>query len=258
VWPEYAVIAAFGLVVGSFLNVCIWRLPRNESVVSPPSSCPSCGKGIRPWDNIPVFSYIFLGGRCRSCKARISPRYPTVEALNMALYALVYYVYGAGWHLFPLLAFASALVVITFIDIDHQIIPDRITLPGIALGLLCGSLLMPDPFMRAELLGWKASLIGAASGFVLFYAIALLSRGGMGGGDIKFMAMAGSLLGWKGVFLVTFAGSFTGAAFGLFLVAFKGKGRKAKVPFGPFLALGCLITLLAGQEIMGWYMHAGD
>jgi len=176
----------------------------------------------------------------------------------MALYVLVYYVYGWGWNLLPMFVFVSSLVVITFIDIDHQIIPDRITLPGIVLGLICGSFFMPDPFMREALLGWKSSLTGAASGFVLFYVIALLSRGGMGGGDIKFMAMAGALLGWKGVFLVTFAGSFTGAAFGLFLVAFKGKGRKAKVPFGPFLAFGCLITLFAGQEILGWYMHAGD
>ena len=205
-----------------------------------------------------MLSYIVLGGKCRQCKASISPKYPLVEALNAALYALVFYVYGPGWHLLPLLAFVSALVVITFIDLEHQIIPDRITLPGIVLGLVLGSLLLPDPFMREAVLGWKASLIGAATGFVTFYAIAFLSRGGMGGGDIKFMAMAGSLLGWKGVFLTTFAGSLMGSVVGLFLVAFKGKGRKSKVPFGPFLALGCLITLLAGQEILGWYLRAGN
>jgi len=181
-----------------------------------------------------------------------------VESLNAALYALVFYVYGPGWHLLPLLAFVSALVVITFIDLDHQIIPDRITLPGVALGLVFGSLLVPDPFMREAVLGWAPSLIGAVTGFVLFYAIALLSRGGMGGGDIKFMAMAGSLLGWKGVLLTTFVGSFAGSILGLFLLAFKGKGRKTKVPFGPFLALGCLITLFAGQEILAWYLHVGD
>ena len=257
-WAEYAVLIAFGLVVGSFLNVCIWRMPRNESVVSPPSSCPSCGARIKPWDNVPVLSYMVLGGKCRKCKTRISIKYPIVEALNAALYALVYYVYGPQWHTVALLAFVSALVVITFIDLEHQIIPDRITLPGIVLGLIVGSFILPDPFMREAALGWKSSLIGAAAGFVLFYAIAFMSRGGMGGGDIKFMTMAGSLLGWKGVFLTTFAGSFTGSIIGIFLIAFKGKGRKTKVPFGPFLALGCLITLLAGQEIRGWYLRAGN
>jgi leader peptidase (prepilin peptidase)/N-methyltransferase len=254
----YAVIVALGLVVGSFLNVCIWRMPRGESVVFPPSGCPSCGARIRPWDNVPVLSYIFLLGKCRKCKAGISPRYPLVEALNALLYFLAFHVYGLGWHIVPLLVFVSVLVVITFIDLDHQIIPDRITLPGIALGLLCGSLIAPDPFMREAALGWPASVAGAASGFAMFYAIALMSRGGMGGGDIKFMAMAGSLLGWKGVLLTTFAGSFSGSVLGLFLVAFKGKGRKTKVPFGPFLALGCLITLFAGQEILGWYLNVGD
>jgi leader peptidase (prepilin peptidase)/N-methyltransferase len=254
----YAVLVAFGLVVGSFLNVCIWRMPRRESVVSPPSSCPSCGARIRPWDNIPVLSYIVLWGKCRACKATISPRYPVVEALNAALYALVLYVYGLGWHLVPLMAFVSALVVITLIDLDHQVIPDRITLPGIAIGLLFGFFLLHDPFMREAALGWMNSLIGAAAGFALFYTIALLSRGGMGGGDIKFMAMAGALLGWKGVLLTTFAGSFAGSVVGLFLVGFKGKGRKTKVPFGPFLALGCLITLFAGQEILGWYLNVRD
>jgi len=258
VWPLYAVLTAFGLVIGSFLNVCIWRLPRGESVVSPPSGCPSCGKRIRAWDNVPVLSYIALGGKCRACRARISPRYPLVEALNAALYVLVFHVYGPGWHLVPFLALVSALIVITFIDIDHQIIPDRITLPGVLIGLVCGFFLTRDPFLREAALGWKASLTGAASGFILFYAIALMSRGGMGGGDIKFMAMSGAFLGWKGVLLTTFAGSFTGSVLGLFLVAFKGKGRKTKVPFGPFLAIGCLLTLFAGQEILGWYLNVGD
>lgn len=256
-WQGYAIAAAFGLVIGSFLNVCIWRLPRKESIVSPPSSCPSCGARIRAWDNIPVLSYLLLLGRCRSCKVRIPARYPFVEAINALFYVAVLWRFGPGLHAIALSALASALIVITLIDMDHQIIPDKITLPGIALGLLCGWLILPDPFMRHVALGWQASLIGAVAGFTLFYAIAVLSRGGMGGGDIKFMAMAGAVTGWKGVLLTTFMGSFVGSIYGLSLVAFKGKGRKAKVPFGPFLAMGCLITLFMGQEILGWYLDAG-
>ncbi len=146
-------------------------------------------------------------------------------------------------------------MVITFIDLDFQIIPDRITLPGIPLGLLAGSFLMPDPFMRASLLGFKASVIGFLAGGGLFYAIAVLSRGGMGGGDIKMMAMVGALTGWKAVFLTTFVGSLTGAVVGIFLMIYKGKGRKTKIPFGPFLALGSLTVLFFGQEIFEWYFY---
>jgi leader peptidase (prepilin peptidase)/N-methyltransferase len=151
--------------------------------------------------------------------------------------------------------FCSALIVITFIDLDFQIIPDRITLPGILIGLITGSFLMPDPFMRYSLLGIKASIIGLLAGGGLFYAIAVLSRGGMGGGDIKMMAMVGSLMGWKSVLLTTFLGSLSGAVLGIFLMIAKGKGRKTKIPFGPFLALGTLITLFYGQEILYWYFE---
>ena len=257
-WPLYITPVLFGLVIGSFLNVCIWRMPRKESISFPPSSCPKCKGRIRAWDNIPVLSYIILGGKCRSCKAAISSRYPFIEALNAALYALVYWRFGPEWQNLPLYAFVSALVVITFIDFDHQIIPDRITIPGVVIGLLVGSLILPDPFVREVALGWKSSLIGAAAGFGLFYMIAILSRGGMGGGDIKMMAMTGSILGWKGVLLATFAGSFIGSVYGLFLMVFRGQGRKAKVPFGPFLAMGCLLALFVGQEILRWYMNAGS
>ncbi|GAB4390270.1 MAG: A24 family peptidase [Thermodesulfovibrionales bacterium] len=251
----YFLAGALGLVVGSFLNVCIWRIPRKQSIISPSSRCPSCGTPIAPWDNVPVLSYIALRGKCRHCGARISPRYPFVESLNAALYLLVLYRFGLGWHTAVYFAFVSALIVVTFIDLDFQIIPDGITLSGIPLGLLAGAFLVPDPFSRMEGLGLVSSVLGAAVGFSLFYAVAYLSRGGMGGGDIKLMAMVGALTGWKGVLLTTFLGSLGGSVVGLFLMVFKGKGRKTKVPFGPFLALGAVLTLFLGQEILSWYLH---
>ncbi len=252
---EYVIVVVFGLVIGSFLNVCIYRIPRNLSIVFPSSRCTVCNSEIRAWDNIPVISYLFLGGRCRNCKAKISLRYPLVETLNAFLYVAVAWRYGIGWNSAVYAVLCSSLIVITFIDLDFQIIPDRITLAGIPLGLLTGSLLLNDPFMRAELLGYKASLIGLLAGGGLFYLVAMLSRGGMGGGDIKMMAMVGALMGWKSVFLTTFLGSLAGSLIGVFLIIFKGRGRKTKIPFGPFLALGALITLFCGQEILLWYLH---
>ena len=252
---SYTIIFLFGSVIGSFLNVCIYRIPRNFSIIFPASRCPSCNVPIRPQDNIPILSYMILGGKCRGCKAKISFRYPLVELLNAACYVFVSWRFGFGWHTIFACIFCSSLIVITFIDLDFQIIPDRITLPGISIGLLAGSFLMPDPFMRYSLLGFKASFIGFLAGGGLFYAIAVLSRGGMGGGDIKMMAMVGSFMGWKSVLLTTFLGSFTGAVLGIFLMIFKGKGRKTRIPFGPFLALGTLITLFYGQEIFYWYFY---
>lgn len=251
----YFIIFIFGSLIGSFLNVCIYRMPRNLSIISPSSRCPSCNIPIKPFDNIPILSYIFLGGKCRVCKARIPLRYPLVEFLNAVLYGLVFWRFGFGLHTIVYFIFCSSLIVITFIDLDLQIIPDRITLPGIPIGLFAGSLLLPDPFLRYSFLGFKASIIGLLTGGGLFYVIAFLSRGGMGGGDIKMMAMVGSFMGWKSVLLTTFLGSLTGAVFGIFLMIFRGKGRKTKIPFGPFLALGTLITLFYGQEIFYWYMH---
>ena len=251
----YIVAVVFGLLIGSFLNVCIYRMPRNISIVLPSSRCPVCNNAIRAWDNIPIISYIILGGRCRNCATRISLRYPLVEAMNALLYAAVVWRYGIGWSSAIYFVLCSSLIVITFIDLDFQIIPDRITLAGIPIGLVAGSFLLPDPMMRADLLGYKASVPGMFAGGGLFYLIAVLSKGGMGGGDIKMMAMVGALMGWKAVLLTTFLGSFSGSIIGVFLMLFRGKGRKAKIPFGPFLALGTLITLFSGQEILLWYLY---
>ncbi len=251
----YFAVFVFGSLIGSFLNVCIYRIPRNMSVVWPSSRCTSCDSPVRPWDNIPLISYLLLLGRCRHCKDKISVRYPVVEAINAFLYVSLLWRYGPGWDFLLYCVLVSSLIVITFIDLDYQIIPDRITLVGIPIGLLAGSLLLPDPFLRASALGYKASVIGFLFGGGFFYLVAVLSRGGMGGGDIKMMAMVGAFLGWKAVLLTTLLGSLSGSIVGLFLMAAKGKGRKYKIPFGPFLALGTLVSLFFGQEILKWYLY---
>jgi len=247
----------FGLITGSFLNVCIYRLPREISIVSPPSACPGCKNPIKPWDNIPIISYLFLRGKCRNCGERISIRYPLVELLNGLLYLLIVYFFGFGWHLIPLFAFVSAMVVITFIDLEFQIIPDVITLPGILIGVISSVFFLSDPLFNLHasdmLTGLINSLIGILLGGGLFFLIAVVSKGGMGGGDIKMMAMVGAFMGWKAVLLVTFIGSLTGSLVGVMLMLFKGKDRKTKVPFGPFLALGSLISLFVGGKIITWY-----
>ncbi len=251
-------IFMFGLIIGSFLNVCIYRLPREMSIIRPPSACPQCKNQVKPWDNIPLISYIMLKGKCRYCGERISIRYPMVELLNGIFYLLIFYSFGLGWHLLPLCAFVSAMIVITFIDLEFQIIPDVITLPGIAVGVISSSLLLPDPLFNINQSGILAGFLNSLSGLLLggglFFLIALLSRGGMGGGDIKMMAMVGAFIGWKGVLLVTFIGSLTGSIVGIFLMLLKGKDRKTKVPFGPFLALGSVITLFFGGKIISWYL----
>jgi len=256
----YLVLFAFGAVIGSFLNVCIYRIPRNQSIIWPASRCTSCSNPINFYDNIPIFSYFFLRGRCRSCKAKISGRYPLVEALNAFLYLLVFWRYGLGWSTAIYFALCSALIVITFIDYDFQIIPDRITLPGIPIGLVAGSFILPDPFLRATSLGLIASVIGAAGGFSFFYGVAYLSlrilkKEGMGGGDIKLMAMVGAFMGWKTVLLTTFLGSLLGAVIGVGLMVFRGREKGSLIPFGPFLAMGTLISLIFGQEILMWYLY---
>jgi leader peptidase (prepilin peptidase) / N-methyltransferase len=255
----YVFVFIFGSIIGSFLNVCIYRIPRSLSIVWPSSQCPSCSRPIRAWDNIPILSFLVLGGKCRNCGVKISFRYPLVEALNAFFYVFLSWRFGISWDFLVYGVFCSALIVITFIDLDFQIIPDRITLPGIPLGLLAGSLLLPDPFLRAAQLGWKGSLIGALSGFLFYYFVAvagekIFKKEAMGGGDIKMMAMVGGFLGWKGIILTTFLGSLIGSVIGIFMIIFKGRERGSLIPFGPFLALGAVVSLFFGQEIIFWYL----
>ncbi|MCI0468727.1 MAG: prepilin peptidase [Nitrospirae bacterium] len=232
------------------------------SIIRPSSSCTSCKSPIKPWDNIPVVSYILLWGKCRRCGERISIRYPFVELLNGVLYLFAFMQFGIGWHLPVLCLLLSSLVVITFIDLDFKIIPDIITIPGLAVGFFSAALIFPDPFSMTSfcavnpafsIVGFKNSLLGLISGGGIFYLIAILSRGGMGGGDIKLMAMIGSFMGWKAVLLTTFIGSLSGSIAGIILMIFMGKGRKTKVPFGPFLSVGAAISLYLGGFIIRAY-----
>lgn len=243
----YLVVFIFGAVVGSFLNVCIYRIPRNESLILPPSRCPDCNERIVIYDNIPVLSYIFLKGRCRNCDSKIPLTYPFVEILNGILYLSLFLYFGWGAQFLAYSVFLSSLIIVTFIDLAHQIVPDRITIPGIVLGILIASTLLPVGLMN--------SLSGAILGGGLFYLTAILSRGGMGGGDIKLIAMIGAFLGWKEVLLTIFLSALSGSLIGISLMVFRGKGRKHKIPFGPFLALGATLSLFWGKDIIKWYLN---
>jgi len=240
-----------GAVVGSFVNVCIWRLPAGESIVSPPSHCPHCGNHIRAYDNIPILSYLLLGGRCRACRTRISARYPAVEALTAAGFALVAHQFGPTPEAAAAALFLAALIVISFIDLDHQIIPDVISLPGIVVGLL----------LAVAGIGptWRDSVLGILLGGGTLWAVAagyeaLTGREGMGGGDIKLLAMVGAFIGWRGVIVTLMIGSFTGAAVGLALMIARGADSRLPIPFGPFLAFGAACGLFFGDSAVNWYL----
>jgi len=250
----YLIVFIIGAIIGSFLNVCIYRIPREISIIRPSSKCPYCSSPIKPYDNIPIFSYILLKGRCRNCNNPISIRYPIVEFLNACSYVIVMWRYGLTFTGVIFMAYFSVLIVITFIDLDFQIIPDIITIPGSLIGVITGSLLLSDSFNRITLLGFTQSIIGLILGFTLFLIIAEVSKGGMGGGDVKMMAMVGAFTGWKGVLLTTFIGSLVGSIIGIGLMLVKGWGRKSKIPFGPFLAIGSVITVLFGEEILKLYL----
>jgi len=258
----YIIVFIFGAVIGSFLNVCIYRMPRGLSIIMPSSRCPGCNSPIRFYDNIPIISYILLKGRCRKCKSKISMRYPLVEILNASLYVLVLqrFINSHPFIMIIYFIFVSSLIVITFIDMEFQIIPDRITLPWIPLSLVLGATVLPDPFSRHDLLGLRSSLVGVLLGGGLFYLIAVVGsaifkKDAMGGGDIKMMAMIGGLLGYKGVILTTFLGSLVGSTAGIIVIIIKGRRWGMKIPFGPFLAIGAIVTLLSGKEILYWYIR---
>ncbi|MDP8256048.1 MAG: prepilin peptidase [Candidatus Alcyoniella australis] len=248
---------AFGSIVGSFLNVVIYRVPREESIVFPGSHCTSCGEHIAWYDNVPILSYLLLRGRCRHCGAHYSARYLLVEALSGAAAVLLVLVPVLGDYFWrpavnlPFFAFIAALIVVAFIDIDFKIIPDRISLPGIPLGLLVSGLLSP--------VGWADSLIGImlGGGSLLLVALgyyALTRKEGMGMGDVKLLAMIGAWLGWMSIPFILVTASFVGALIGG-LILLRGRGTlKAQVPFGPFLAGAALVYLFAGVQITRLYV----
>ncbi len=236
--------------MGSFFNVCIHRIPRGESILYPPSHCPKCGTSLKFYDNIPILSYIFLKGRCRYCKAKISPIYPIVELLTGVLYLLTYIIfsYKGLLDLFFAYIFISLLIVITFIDLEHMIIPDVLVIPGIIIFLFY-------PFLSSNSLFLNKLLGGFIGGFIIFL-IVFLSRGGMGIGDIKFSIMIGLFLGIKYIFVALILSFIIGGIVGIGLLVFKIKGRKDPIPFGPFLSIGGIISLFWGDIILriwGWY-----
>jgi leader peptidase (prepilin peptidase)/N-methyltransferase len=238
-----------GLAIGSFLNVVIYRLPLGQSLLTPPSTCPSCRTRLRAIDNVPVLSWLMLGGRCHHCQAPISPQYPLVEFATGVLFLLITWVTPMG----PLLAARLILVVILIvlfgIDLHHQILPNTITLPGIVIGFLF-SLVGPP--------GWVSSLLGILLGAGILYGIAaayyaVRREEGLGMGDVKMLAMIGAFLGWKAVLVTLILSSFSGALVGIGLIAFSRGGMRLALPFGTFLSLGALAAMLVGEPLVTWY-----
>jgi leader peptidase (prepilin peptidase)/N-methyltransferase len=237
-----------GAVVGSFLNVIIHRLPEEKSIVFPASHCPKCRHAIRVYDNIPLISYLFLKGRCRDCGGSISGRYPLVEGLTAILSLLIYWKFGPSAQYLCVFLFTCSLVVITFIDLDHQIIPDVISLPGIPIFFLAAIFVMNVRFLDAFL----GFLIGGGVLYGVAFVYELITkREGMGGGDIKLLAMIGAFLGWQSLLFVLLISSFAGAAVGITIMILKGRDMKYAVPFGPFLSLGAIAYLFFGAYLYG-------
>ena len=245
-----ALVVALGIAIGSFLNVCIYRLPRGESVVNPPSRCPSCGRGLRWFENVPVLGYLLLGGRCRTCRAAVSPMYPIVEAGTALVFLLQYW--QLGWQ--PLLGvrlmFVAALIALFVIDLQHRILPNVITLPGVVIGVAASLLFEP---------GWRASLIGVAVGGGALWAIGeayfrIRGEEGMGMGDVKMLAMIGAFLGWQLMLVTLLIASLTGSMFGGGMILFGRGGMKYALPLGSFLAASALIATHVGQRLFSWYL----
>jgi leader peptidase (prepilin peptidase)/N-methyltransferase len=242
--------AVFGLAVGSFLNVCIYRLPRRESLSFPSSHCTSCGRPLDWYENVPVAGWLALRGRCRTCHASISGMYPIVEALTGAVFVAGYAIYGITPMLGARLLFACAMIVLFAIDLRHRILPNVITLPGIVIGFLFSLFLPP---------GWLSSLIGIVAGGGVLFAISEANyrlRGveGLGMGDVKMLAMIGAFLGWQLVLLTLVLASFAGSIVGVGLIASGRGGMKAALPFGTFLAVGALAAAVFGEPLLTWYL----
>jgi leader peptidase (prepilin peptidase)/N-methyltransferase len=246
----FSALAVLGLAIGSFLNVCIHRLPRKASIVQPPSSCPNCGYMLRWFDNIPVVSYVMLGGRCRKCRTAISIRYPIVEVVTMAIFVLHYAVFGPDVILVPRLLFACVLIVLFAIDLEHHLLPNVITLPGIVVGLAFSTMIPP---------GLVDAIIGVLAGGGVLWLVGeayyrYSGQEGMGGGDVKMLAMIGAFLGWQLVVLTLVLSSVLGSVVGLLVILSKRGGMKYALPYGTFLSLAALVSSLFGRQILDWYL----
>ena len=240
------VLFLLGLCVGSFLNVVIARVPEGRSIVGPGSACPRCSTPIAWYDNVPLLSFALLRARCRKCGEPISWRYPVVELVTGLLFVLALAERGLTIDLIPALLLVAGLVAITGIDLDHQLIPDVISIPGIVVGLAV-STLTGRP-------GWLDSLVGVVIGGGIFLLIIVASRGGMGGGDMKLGAMLGAFLGWKLVLVAILIAILAGGVFAIVVLLLRRKGRRDAVQFGPFLALGGVVSLFWGESLLAWYL----
>ena len=248
----YFIVGIIGALIGSFLNVCIYRLPQGESIVWPGSHCPACGKAIAFYDNVPVLSYLILGGRCRACGVSIPIRYPLVEAANAIGYLVILWTFGPGATSVLYALLFSALLVVTGTDLTHKIIPDVVTLPGIVVGLLGAATVLP--------VGIFDAFLGIVVGGGILWALAwaspyLFGKEGMGGGDIKLLAMIGAFLGWKAALLTIMIGSLFGSVIGVSLIALGFLKRDEYIPFGPFLVCGALLSMFYAQPILSWYQN---
>jgi leader peptidase (prepilin peptidase) / N-methyltransferase len=250
--PFWLITAAmFGAIIGSFLNVCIYRLPRHMSIVSPASACPGCDRQLSWFENVPVLSFVWLRGRCRSCRAAISIRYPIVEALTAGMFALGWWYYGPGPLLVSRLAFGCALIVLFAIDLEHHLLPNAITLPGIVVGFVFSFFTEP---------GWSASLLGIVLGGGVLFLVAeayyrVRHEEGLGMGDVKMLAMIGAFVGWKLTLVSLMMASLSGSILGLAVIATGRGGMKYALPFGTFLALGAVVAATVGSSLLDWYFR---
>ncbi len=245
-------IFIYGLIIGSFLNVCIYRIPREESIAWPGSHCPACKHSLKWYDNIPLLSYLVLKGKCRYCKTSISSQYPLVESLNAVIYIIMYVKFGFGVDFIFYSLMSSVLVAIVFIDLKEMIIPDSLVLCILVLSIMHKSINYFLYSISPDLIG---SILGLLVASGLFLAIVILSRGGMGGGDVTLVGALGFVLGVKYILLNIFLSFILGAIISIILLATKIKTRKDPIPFGPFIVLGFFITVLWGQDIINWYIN---
>jgi leader peptidase (prepilin peptidase)/N-methyltransferase len=262
--PEaYWVLSAFiflaGLCIGSFLNVCIWRIPREESIVFPGSHCPACNHALAPWDNLPLLSWLWLNGKCRHCQAPISPRYFLVELLTGALFTAIWLVHGWTIQTPVFIFFSGALILGTFVDFDHLILPDRVTLGGMLAGVV---LSVAFPVLQGQTERVPAllhSLAGLALGYGILWLVAtlgrlILKREAMGFGDVKLLGAIGACLGWQAVLFSIFVSSLSGTVTGLSFIATGHKELQSKIPYGPHLALAAVVWMLCGPACVDFYL----
>lgn len=243
-------IFSYGLFIGSFLNVCIYRIPKEESIVFPPSHCSKCGISIKWYDNIPIFSYLILKGKCRNCKSKISPQYPLIELFNAIIYVLLFYKINIGLDFIFYALILSILIVIASIDLKEMIIPDSLVLSILILSILHKMINYAINKTSVNLLGSIGGLLLAGS---LFIIIILVSKGGMGGGDVTLIGALGFVLGIKGILLTIVLSFILGGTISIILLITKIKGKKDPIPFGPFIILGFTITLFWGEKLVNWY-----